>query len=74
MEKWRPPDWDKRVEARIKEVNSQNPIVVSIKDNMEAGADAILEALFELAKQSPTGKFEIDAETQWIYEGADDKV
>jgi len=42
---WRPPDWEGLVEARIKEVNSKNPIVVSIKDNMEAGADAMLEAL-----------------------------
>jgi len=47
MEKWRPPDWDKRVEARIKEVNSKNPIVVSIKDNMEAGADALLQYLLD---------------------------
>jgi len=30
----------------------------------EAGADAILEGLFKLAKESPTGKFEIDSNKQ----------
>lgn len=33
----------------------------------ENGANAILEVLFRLAKESPTGKFEIDSHVQTIY-------
>jgi len=33
----------------------------------QEGIKATLEHLFELAKQSPTGKFEIDSNKQQIY-------
>ncbi len=33
----------------------------------EAGADAMLEGLFKMAKESPTGKFEIDSREVHIY-------
>ena len=35
---------------------------------IDIGADAILEALMELAKESPTGTFIIDSHTYNIYE------
>jgi hypothetical protein len=34
----------------------------------EAGADAMLDALFKLAKASPTGTFVIDSKVQNIYQ------
>lgn len=34
----------------------------------ELGADAILAALFKMAKESPTGTFTIDSQTVTIYE------
>lgn len=36
--------------------------------NREVGADAMLEALFKLAKESPTGTFTIDSREYHIYE------
>jgi len=64
---WRPENW-KNPYQRTCEKPIPDIINDDVDEAFEAGADAILEALFELAKQSPTGKFEIDAETQWIYE------
>lgn len=34
---------------------------------VECGADAMLEALFKMAKESPTGTFVIDSHEQYIY-------
>lgn len=60
---WRPDDWEKHRNLSDKELNTENYL-----DNVfEAGADAMLEALFKLAKESPTGKFEIDSHTVNIY-------
>ncbi len=39
----------------------------------EAGADAMLKALFDLAKQSPTGTFTIDSRVQNCFAIPDDK-
>ncbi len=36
-------------------------------DAYEAGADAMLEGLMKLAKESPTGTFEIDSREYHIY-------
>ncbi len=39
-------------------------------DAYEAGANAMMEALFEMAKESPTGTFVIDSKEVHIYEVA----
>ena len=41
----RPPDWNAIVDARIKKVNDFPIIHIGIRDNFEAGADALLDAL-----------------------------
>ena len=51
---WRPKNWHKYS-------NEQPPSGSPNAESFEAGADAMLEALFKLAKESPTGKFEIDS-------------
>jgi len=53
MSKWRPEGW-------VKEYGDNS--------EYEDGADAILEALFKMAKQSPTGTFIIDSNVINIYE------
>ena len=37
------------------------------KHTFEEGAEAMLEALFKLAEESPTGKFEIDTHTVNVF-------
>jgi hypothetical protein len=49
---WRPNNWDKGTKWHYNKLT---------EEVYESGADAMLNALFELAKQSPTGKFEIDS-------------
>ena len=65
---WRPKGWENPI-----------PVILPIPDNFqeggawhkhllfEAGADAMLEALWKLAKESPTGTFVFDSNTVTIY-------
>ena len=59
--RWRPKEWD----YTHKDVPSELPIFNphSLCDLLiyEAGADAMLEELFKLAKESPTKTFTIDS-------------
>ena len=54
---WRPDNWEGLKKLGDKELNDEN----YLDNTFEAGADAMLDALFKLAKESPTGKFEIDS-------------
>ena len=67
MKKWRPKDgWDTTRFNALKRqrgyFNPDTPIVIKQDiDIYEAGADALFEALFKMAKESPTGTFTIDS-------------
>lgn len=54
---YRPDDWEKIVRAECYDGDN----VYRELDTFEAGADAMLGALFELAKKSPTKTFTIDS-------------
>ena len=43
----RPPDWNAIVDARIKKVNDFPIIHIGVRDNFEAGADALFEAIMK---------------------------
>ncbi len=65
MKQWRPKDWDSNemhldmLRANIDDMDGGAFI--------EAGADAILEALYKLAEESPTKTFTIDSRVINIY-------
>lgn len=62
---YRPPDWDK-LKA---EIFGDVAIHTAHEDFLvEAGADAMLEAIWKLAKNSPTGTFTFDTNTINIFE------
>jgi hypothetical protein len=83
---WRPDGWENIHENILvmslpgrpleKVINRHDYILQSIA--FEAGATAMLEALFKIAKESPTGIFEIDSKFVCAYHGgrvvADDEV
>lgn len=65
MKTWRPKGW-------IHGGGLQDEVNGEEKDNYytdvyEAGADAMLKALYKLASESPTGTFIIDSKAQYIY-------
>ena len=73
--RWRPDkDWrnpykdavdDLKLPANTKVYrHTMEKIVIAA---FEDGADAMLDALFEMAKESPTGAFVIDSKEQHIY-------
>ena len=63
---WRPEGWDKKQpDARCSLANVN---CIPKLTSFEAGADAMLEALFKLAQDSPTGTFTIDSKVINIYE------
>lgn len=69
--KWRPPNWAK---IKLKHCRCASKDCKHCPTNInvcsfgfEAGADAILDVLFKLAEESPTGTFEIDSRIQRIY-------
>jgi hypothetical protein len=69
---WRPKGWERERNELIKRVGGYfNPdTAIIIQDDIdisEAGADAMLEALLKMAKESPTGKFIIDSNIQCQY-------
>jgi hypothetical protein len=67
--KWRPPDWPKEpcIDCKDKEVDSYGYLCNlscgkrTVFLSYEAGAEELLKRLFQLAKESSTGKFEIDS-------------
>ena len=61
MSKWRPDNWSPT------ELFAKTPVYTSGVDYIEMGADAMIDALFELAKKSPTGTFTIDSTVISIY-------
>ena len=67
---WRPEGWKNPYETEATEV-SPGLVRVFFRSRewkaYEAGADAMLKALFEMAKASPTGTFIIDSKEQYLY-------
>lgn len=63
---WRPDGWPKLGEHPC---GGKGCLECRDSANKEAGADALMEALFKLAKASPTGTFTIDSRNQSIYKG-----
>ncbi len=59
---WRPPNWAKVLEK----ICGENPHSYDVY-YVEAGADAMLEALFKMAEESPTKTFVIDSQVIAIY-------
>uniref|UniRef100_A0A6M3J5D2 Uncharacterized protein n=1 Tax=viral metagenome TaxID=1070528 RepID=A0A6M3J5D2_9ZZZZ len=66
MIRYRPPDWKNPYPA-VGTMLPENLPWKAFHDLYEAGADKMLEALFEMAKQSPTGKFVIDSNITTAY-------
>jgi len=68
MNSWRPKDWlvikQRLCGARCQKCSLDCPA----DKETESVADALLEALFKLAEQSPTGTFTIDPKVINIYE------
>ena len=60
--KYRPENWDNPYEPIGADLDKMGRSIA-----FEAGADAMLEALFKMAKESPTGKFEIDSHVVNIF-------
>ena len=65
---WRPPNWDKINPIPIGKSMSFAFNREELYKHGERCTDAILEALFKLAKESPTGTFTIDSRIVNIYE------
>ena len=57
---WRPDGWRKFWD-------SKDGMMADEEDIYEAGADAILEALFKLASESPTGTFTFNSLEVTVY-------
>ena len=63
MNKWRPEGW----ENPYPRPSTYPPLTETYRSAFEAGADAMLDALFKMASESPTGKFEIAPEVVNVY-------
>jgi len=74
--KWRPDGWENPYKKSSKEDFGLGETLVYGWEYpvFEAGADAMLEALFKLAKESPTRTFTIDSRAVTIYEDEEDNV
>lgn len=66
---WRPKDWDIMDYLSVEE-QMESPL--QAMKYFEAGADAILKAIWELAKDSPAGTFTFDTNTINIFEEVKD--
>ncbi len=63
---WRPDDWKTEFDCSVCDVEPEGcPGCGS--NAYEAGADAMLEALWRMAKESPTGTFTFDTDTINVY-------
>ena len=65
-EKWRPSDWDERRAEFSEFIGGGVAENNAALEDFEAGADAMLEALFQLAKESPTDMFIIDSKEHFL--------
>ena len=67
--RWRPKRWENPFSLKRGEmgITDPMPLRVLLKDAFEAGADAMLEGLFGLAMESPTGTFTIDSRVYQNY-------
>lgn len=65
----RPKNWDKKISALLEKMPLANSTEAKVfgMNCMEFGADAMLEGLFEMAKESPTGTFVIDSRVVNIF-------
>lgn len=78
---WRPPDWEvikiiiEHYAEQFGEGDHEKWLITDdTRDLIEAGADALLKALWKLAEESPTKTFTIDARGIHIYKaGKDDR-
>ena len=73
---WRPEGWKTPNVMALKDVKPGFVMADQVRfldksecEAFEAGADAILEALFKLAEESPTKTFVIDSQVIQIYRG-----
>ena len=64
---WRPGNWVKERNTYFEQNQPQKPYYKTRQRDYEAGADAMLEALFKLASESSTGTFVIDSKAVNIY-------
>ena len=64
---WRDDRWDETVLEIIGKMKQQGTVDLTRRALIEAGADAMLEAIWEMAKESPTGKFTFDMATINVY-------
>ncbi len=70
---WRPDGWVREQSIYFERNQPVSPYYKTREKDYESGANAILEALFKLAKESPTGTFIIDSREAYIYLGKDKK-
>ncbi len=61
---WRPKGWEEDKFYKCMDLTGGGGDYADIHDVFEAGADCILDALFRLAEESPTGTFTIDSKIQ----------
>ena len=65
---WRPDKWAYQRNRYFKHNQPKPPYYKTRQLDFEAGADAMLEALWRLAEESPTKTFIIDSRDINIYE------
>ncbi len=58
---WRPQDWEEDKFYKCMDLTCGGGEYRAIYEVFETGADAMLEALFKLAEESPTKEFVIDS-------------
>lgn len=75
MKSWRPAHWKANpCDGCVRKVVDEYGLFCDLAcgkatayANYEAGTDAILDAIWELAKESPTGTFTFDSKTINVY-------
>ena len=63
MTNWRPDGWNVNTILNKNKFNLR----LNAEGFIELGADAMLDALYDMAKKSPTGTFTIDSHEQHVY-------
>ena len=66
MNNWRPEGW-KNPNEEYHDICDVPTVQDAEYGAYEAGADAILDALWKMAEESPTGKFILDSNIHHIY-------
>ena len=62
---YRPDNWD---EVKPKSLDTDPDWIDVFDSGVEAGADALYEAIWKMAKDSPTGTFTFDTNTINVFE------